>query len=233
MRIRLLALFLLCPAGVLCAQGSPTQSQFWPEVDAYVGLNKSSRLFFNYSATRSNGLETYNDGLVGGHFDFYALRFFRERERKHPDMARLRILMLRGGYNFSESPPGSSNPYTKHIPTFEGTVRAQLPREILLADRNRGDLTVENGVFKPVYRNRLRLERPFKGGKFELSPYAEAEVFYEYQYDAFTRFQFSGGLEWSLNRHFVLQPYYLRQRYTRSSPNNVNVLGLTLQVYLH
>jgi hypothetical protein len=228
-RIKQLGFAIFCAAGVLCAQNPITQSQFWPEVDTYIGVNSYSRFYFNYLGTRSNHLETYDDGQIGAHFDFYVRRFLKERVRQHPDVSRLRVLMFRSGYDYGRSPGGGS----KHIPTFEATARAQLGWQLLLADRNRGDLTIDNGVFKPVYRNRLRLERPFKTGRFELSPYADAEAFYEYQYDAFTRFRFSGGVEWSLNRHFVLQPYYLRQRDTRSSPNNLNVVGLILQVYLH
>jgi hypothetical protein len=223
---------VFCFASVLCAQTSSTQSQFWPEGDTYVALNGFSRLFFNYIGTRTSDPETYDNGLVGGHYDFYFLRFVRGRTRAHPDVSRVRVLMFRAGYDFSQTPAGNPKPYTKHIPTFEATARAHLPWEMLLADRNRGDLTIENGVFKPVYRNRLRLERPIKTGKHELSPYADAEAFYEYQYDAFARFRFSAGVEWSLNRHFVLQPYYLRERDTRPSPGNLNVLGLILQVYI-
>jgi hypothetical protein len=64
-------------------------------------------------------------------------------------------------------------------------VRALLPWGINLWNRNRGDLKFVNGLFNPVYRNRLQFEKPLKTGRLGLIAYAYAEAFYDTRYGKF------------------------------------------------
>lgn len=228
----LAGILLLTPI-LLRAQNSDTRRELWPEADLYVNLNESSRLYFQYSATRESQLSDYANGQVGGYFDYYLLPLVRKRLRDMPDAARDKFLMFRVGYLYSRTPATASKPPSAdHIPTVEVDPRAPLPWDILLTDRNRLELRVVKGDFEPQYRNRLRLERSFRTGGFALTPYADTEVFYNWKYDAFDEVRYTAGLEWKVARFLVLEGYYTRQRDTKSSPEYVNALGLTAQVYL-
>jgi Protein of unknown function (DUF2490) len=217
--------------GILDAQSSNTREEFWPELDAYVRLNEKSRLFFQYSATREKDLMTKADGQIGGFLDVYMLPVFRRRLREDPDASRDKFLMFRVGYAYSPTPSGSSTPSTEHIPTIAATGRAPLPWGSILSDRNRGDLRFVNGVFTPRYRNRLRIERTVKQGRFLLTPYIDAEVFYDWRYDAFNEFRYSAGMNWSVARFLAVEGYYTRERDTKSSPEYVNAAGVKVQFY--
>lgn len=227
-----LAFVVTCVGGVLNAQNS-TRNESWPEVDAYVGLNDKSRLFFQYSGTRQDELRTYADGQVGGFFEFYTLPLLRRRLREQPDASRDKLLMFRVGYAYYRSPAGGdAKASISHIPTIEATSRFPLPLGMLLSDRNRGDLRMMNGEFAPRYRNRLKFERAFEVRPFLLTPYADTEVFYDWRYDKFNEVRYAGGVEWSITHFLMIDLYYTRQHTTTSSPKFVNALGGKLEFYL-
>jgi hypothetical protein len=226
---------VLCLMPILCAarlQAQDTRNEFWPEVDVYLKLNEKSRLFLFYSATKLDQRATHADGSLGGHLDFYTLPLFGRRLlQQHTDVARSNSFMLRVGYLFSRTPSGSTDPFTEHTPTVETHWRFSLPGSMLLTDRNRADFRFVDANYQPRYRNRLKLERTFKAGRLELTPYGHAEAFYDWRFDKFHRFRYSAGAEVALGRQVVFEGYYLRQRDTVSSPHHVNATGLALQFY--
>jgi hypothetical protein len=217
---------------LLQAQTSDTRRELWPEADVYVNLNSESRFYFTYSATRESDLSDYANGQVGGYYDFYILPLARRRLRETPDAARDKFLMFRVGYAYSRTPPGASKSSIQQIPTVEADPRAPLPWDMLLTDRNRLEFRIVNGDFEPEYRNRLRVERSFRTGRFVLTPYTDVEAFYSWKYHAFDEVRYTAGLEWQVVRFLVLEGYYTRERDTKSSPQYVNALGLTLQLHL-
>ena len=168
----------------------------------------------------------YADGSFGAHLDFYTLPLFGRRLlQQHNDVARSKSFMLRVGYLFSRTPSGSTDPFTEHTPTVETHWRFPLPGSMLLTDRNRVDFRLVDGDYQPRYRNRLKLERTFKAGRVDLTPYGHAEAFYDWRFDKFHRFRYAAGAEVSLGRHLVFESYYLRQNDTVSSPQYVNAVG--------
>ena len=222
---------LLLPAAAIPAQNSETQTQFWPEVDAYVHLNAKARLLFQYSATRRDDLHTYAEGQAAGFLDIYGLPALQSFDRMHSDKSKNKLLMFRAGYVFSKTPASSGKVTTEHTPTFLADLRFHLPFKLVVSERNRGDLRYINGVFTPRYRNRVKVERGFRTGRFELAPYGMAEAFYDWRYDAFNRYRYTGGGEWTLNRHIILDASYVRQRDTKSKPEFVNAIAAKLYVY--
>jgi Protein of unknown function (DUF2490) len=232
---RILIRVVLWLMPILCVprlQAQDTRNEFWPEFDVYLKLNEKSRLFFLYSATKLDQRATHADGTLGGHLDFYTLPLFGRRLLLHrADAARSKSFMLRAGYLFSRTPSGSTDPFTEHTPTVETHWRFPLPGSMLLTDRNRADFRFVDGDYQPRYRNRLKLERTFKAGRLDLTPYGHAEAFYDWRFDKFHRFRYSAGAEVLLGRHVIFEGYYLRQRDSVSSPQHVNAVGLALQFY--
>lgn len=223
----------LALAGPLAAQDSrpKTFDQLWPEVDVFVKVNDAARLFFLWAGTRTEE-GGYTDGQAGVHVDLFVPPFlFKDRVSRHPDIAKNKFLTVRLGYLFGTTPSKSSSPFTEHTPTAESNSRFYL-RNFLLTNRNRIDLRFKDGVFTPRYRVRLKIERTFQIRKTALTPYAHAEAFYDWRYNAFHRFRYCAGTELEITRRIVLESYYMRQVDPRSDPRAENIAGLALQFYL-
>ncbi len=224
-------LAFLAMACSLSGQTQGSQREFWPELDVFLNLNQDSRLYFMYSGTRESDLTDYANGQLAGYFDYFLLPMPGEKPRQRPNSPRYKFLMLRGGLDYSRNRVAGSNTLTKYIPTIMVDARFALPWHFLLAERNRGDLTVVNGVFAPVYRNRLRFGRPFQAGRFQLLPFVDAEAFYSAQAGEFNQFRYSSGLDWVVTRRVIIEPYYTRQHNVKISVPNVNALGIKLELY--
>jgi len=59
------------------------------------------------------------------------------------------------------------------------TPRFYFPKHVLITSRSRGDLRFLDGVFTPRFRQRLKLERTFELKRTALTPYGQAEAFYD------------------------------------------------------
>lgn len=140
-------------------------------------------------------------------------------------------LMFRGGLEYGRTAVGTSEPKAVYTPLILIDTRFRLPGQFLLAERNRGDFKVVNGVFSPVYRNRVRLGRLLQTRRFKLAPYVDAEAFYSAQADEFNQFRYSAGLNWVITRRVILDGYYTRQHNVKISSPNVNALGIKLELY--
>jgi hypothetical protein len=226
------SLLILLLVVVVPAWAQESETQFWPEINAFVKLNEKARLYFIYSATRQDNLVEYSDGQAGGYLDYYTIPLLGRNARHYTDAARNKSLMIRTGYMLDRTPRNSEESSVTHMPTIEAHYRLYLPEKIMLSDRNRMDFKITNGDYRPRYRNRLKIERTFKAGRFELNPYAHVEAFYDWHYNQFNRFRYTGGVEWTLTRRIILESYYTRQRDTAPSAKHVNAIGVVLQFYL-
>jgi hypothetical protein len=210
--------------------GEKKFDQFWPETDVYVNLNGSSRLYLLWSGTRTEEAG-YTDGQAGVHIDWFLPPFFfKDRVSRHPDIAKNKFLTLRLGYLFGTTPKSSTNPFTEHTPTVEANSRFYFAH-LLLSNRNRFDLRFINGVFTPRYRNRLKIEGTIPIKNMGLTPYAHAEAFYDWRYNAFHRFRFAAGGELEVTKRVVVESYYMRQIDSRSEPRGENIAGVALQLF--
>src|SRR4030095_9536725 len=116
-------------------------------------------------------------------------------------------------------------------PAAQPVWRFQPPGTMRQPDRSRLDFRLVDGDYQPRYRNRLKLERTFKAGRVDLTPYSHAEAFYDWRFDKFHRFRYAAGAEVSLGKHLILESYYLRQNDIVSAPKYVNAVGVALQFY--
>jgi hypothetical protein len=62
-------------------------------------------------------------------------------------------------------------------------------------------------------------------------PYAQAEFSYDTRFDAWTQQVYQFGAEIELTKRWRIEPYYARQKNTRSSPALTDRLGLVLKYY--
>ena len=125
-----------------------------------------------------------------GNFAYYlevGLRPVLRRDlRNHPDVYRNRFLTMRAGHLYQT---GLTNGQSSsgHTGILELSSRYRLPGDLVIADRNRGEFRFFKGKpFYTRYRNRLRLERDVRFGRFTCTPYGYGEVFYDTRYDLWT-----------------------------------------------
>jgi hypothetical protein len=229
--VAVLPLLLRLSASVATGQQAEADAanEFWPEINVFVNLNGNSRLFFVYSGTKQESLGAYADGQTGVYIDYWAVPTFRPR-RAQADASRSKLLLVRTGYLLS-TPRSGSTAATEHMLSYELTGRVPLPRALLLSDRNRMDLRWVDGDFRWRYRNRLKLERTFSVGRFDVTPYAHGEVFYNIDPGTWTRLRYAVGSEWSITKRIVLEGYFLRQNDWGSVPQFVNATGMAVQFY--
>jgi hypothetical protein len=219
------------PSVAAAAQPSAGTIEFWPEFDLFIQLNQESRIFAMYTATKSANLGEYANGQVGLYYDYWMVRPLRKPLISYFDPSRSKVLMLRVGYLLNR-PKNNSGNATEHTATVEVNSRAQLPANLLLSMRNRLDLGWVAGDPNHRYRNRLKLDWTFNAGRFQFTPYAHAEVFYDFKEGRWTRFRYAAGAEWYITKRFALEGYYLRQNTWREVPQFVNGLGVVFQVHL-
>jgi hypothetical protein len=209
------------------AAAQDVTTQFWPEIDTYVRLSDSMRIYVPISKTREGTDDSDQDGTTGIYFDYYALPIAKQWFRGPADASRSRRLLLRAGYAYTAG--GDGQPATNTI-TGELTGRQPLPWEILGSLRNRFDLNFTGGDFDPRYRVRLKLERNVAIGKPSLTPYVYGEFFYSFDDGDWFRTRATAGLEFHIWERFVPEVYF--QRDFNLGTSDVNGVGLVLSIYL-
>jgi hypothetical protein len=164
-----------CTAVLIASSVLPAIAQtipVWPEIDTYLKLNDTTRLYFLATAVQESREST--EGEFGVNIDVQ----LKPLKRKTPllefrlDESKNRLLMTRIGYRYLPSYTGGS---AEQRGVLEGTARVPLIDflgHLLLSDRNRVDLRFIDGEFSWRYRNRLSAEREFSIGHVRLNPYA-------------------------------------------------------------
>ncbi len=170
-----------------------------------------------------------------GDFAFYvetALKpVFRQELRERPDVYRDKYLTLRAGYRYQTSLTNASSA-SESRGILELTSRYELPWQLVISDRNRGDFRfIEGQPFSTRYRNRLRLERDVQYHSLSCTPYVYDEIFYDTRYDRWTLNLYSLGVQFPIGLHVILEPYYLRQDGSHSTPAHINAVGFKFNLY--
>lgn len=207
-----------------------SQSNFWPEVDAYLSLSSRSRLFF--IAQLSTDQDTRQiQGQFGPNLDFY-LRPFLRRSLRDLDPAKSKLLTFRIGYRYLPSLRGDGP--TENRPIAELTPRFKMPLAVLLSDRSRVDFRFISGKpFSWRYRNRATLERNFSIRDYRFTPYVRGELFYDSRFDKIAKNSFIIGSVFPLNRRMEVQFHYDDQRDSSTArPFHVRGAGLILGFFL-
>jgi hypothetical protein len=170
-----------------------------------------------------------------GEFAFYvatALKpVFRQELREQPDVYKNKYLVLRAGYRYQTSLTNASSA-SESRGILELTSRYMLPWQLVISDRNRGEFRfIEGQPFSTRYRNRLRLERDVHYHSLSCTPYVYDEIFYDTRYDQLTPKLYALGAEFPVGLHVILEPYYLRQNGSHSTPPHINAVGIKLNLY--
>jgi hypothetical protein len=203
-------------------------SQFLPEVDAYVGINTSSQLWFQVKDTREDQAPTQVE--IGPSFDFFFKPLVKLSDATVFDLdkSKNRLVVLSVGYRVLPSP---GNPTENRI-LLMATSNLPLKGTVLVADRNRLEINFTNGNVSWRYRNRITLQRTIAMRSYHPSLNASAEFYYNSRYDKWSTTAIYGGAIFPVGKKIELNPYYEHQNSTGLSPNQqINALGLILNLF--
>jgi len=220
---------LLLLVAVSPALAGETQTELDPELDVFVKLSKTLRLFVQGTFTRNLTVST-SDGSIAVNLDITVKPILR-RELREADWERDRYLWFRIGYYLSGSLNGEGWGSTEDRGIIEMTGRAPLPLTFWLVNRVRVDLRYMNTDFSARFRERLGIERQVIVFGVITVPYAEAEVSYDTQYDAWNQQRYQAGSEIGLTEHWRIEPYYARQENQRAEPAHLNIVGFIVKTY--
>lgn len=139
-------------------------------------------------------------------------------------------LVVGAGYEYLWTEQAGTTTAEDRI-VIDVTPRYRPVRRLLVDVRNRAELRWVNGEYSTRFRTRLTAERDIPVRNFRFTPYASAEFSYDFASNGWDEQQYTVGVEWPYRRAFMLQTYYLFQ-HSISAPDNVNVVGVTLNFYI-
>ncbi len=222
------AALFACLGARVSGQTPETAGEFWPTIDIHAQLRSDVRLL------AIGGLESGEDFAYRQWFAGAGLGYQWERFSKpHPaniDPDKEHVLVAGVGYEYLDTVQSGSTKRENRL-VVEATPRLRPPFELLVSDRNRVEFRWVNGDYSTRYRNRVTVERDFLIREFHLAPYASAELFYDGANHWYEE-RYAAGLQLPYKRSFKFSAYYLRQNCTTCSPAHLNVVGMTVDVFL-
>jgi hypothetical protein len=204
--------------------------EFWPEANLYRNLGPTTRIYL-VTAFATGGKEATSRTLdVAGYFDLTLEPIFFRSLRKE-DWRSRKYLWVRLGYDhvFKGEHGNPVPPENRGIVSLQA--RAYLPAGILVEGRARADLRWIDGDYSTRYRFRIEVNREFIVRGRSMTPYFQAETFYDTRYDGWARQLYQVGAEVQLTEHFRVEPYVARQVDDLPADSALNALGFVARWY--
>jgi hypothetical protein len=82
------------------------------------------------------------------------------------------------------------------------------------------------------YRNRVRLEHPFKIQKHQFTFFVADEAFCDWSLHDWVRNRFGAGADHAFNKHVTGELYFMRQNDGRTRPGDINIVGTIMRFRL-
>jgi hypothetical protein len=217
--------FLVC---FVCLPARAQDTQFIPEVDAYLKLNSVVRTYVQAKDDREGGDST--QFAIGPSIQFYLKPLIKLKHVTAFDLddSKSRALVVEAGYRYIDEPSAP----TENRMVLAITSNLPMKAGFHISDRNRADLDWKKGVFTWRYRNRPTLQRTFSIHSYHLIPYVSAELFYESQYSKISTTSLYAGCLFPVGKHVEFNPYYEHDNNTNKHPNKqVNSAGLAVYFF--
>jgi hypothetical protein len=206
-----------------------TGKEFWPEADIFFRLNDTARILFVAAMANNRDVEN-REAEFSAFLDIFVPRFRPVLFRRISDLddARARRIVLRGGYRYVRSLDADA-PAAEHRLQTDATLRWALPAHLLTSFRGRAEYRFED-EFSWRFRNELKFERD-RIGRYPVTPYASAEMFYGSNFDTISRWRYTAGIVFTVGSHWAVEPYYTRQIAKHPEFRTTNAAGLTVSLY--
>ena len=207
---------------------APAQSTnvFWSQVDTYVGLTPNTDLMF-LAAGSPGASGTHPQLVLGPNFDLQLWPFLSHIKSSNPE--RRNHLSFRVGYRYARNLYGHD--YVQNNGVLELTPRFPLPLKLQVSDRNRIDLRGLHTGFTWRYRNRLTLARTFDISRFNVTPYADAEIFYNCETGQWGQYSYAFGAFSKVTEKVQVESFF-RRRITIIEPvTTTNIVEVKLSLF--
>jgi hypothetical protein len=213
-----------------------TLTEFWPELDVFVQLDGSKRLFLLGAITRAAETGTSTEATFGVHLDWFPAGLPRRLLDVAPGLDGRWSLWTRVGYNHVAA-WNASAPSEERL-LLEATLRSEPSwGSVRLANRSRLDLRAIGDQASWRYRNRTRVERtwtlrgadaPTRGPFSAVTPYAMLEFFWDSRESDWSRRLRQFGIEFEMAHERSIDVYLARQDDLREAGARLWVGGFAL-----
>ena len=225
--LALVAALVLSPGVVYAQSGDPVE--FWGELNLFKKVNPTTRLYFVVADTKGKESEFRTVDLAG--FVDLTLGPQLPRRRQKQDWQTRKYLWVRIGYDhiFKAENQTRTAQENRGIVALYG--RVHLPGAILFEARPRADLRWIEGSYSTRYRLRFEVNRDFTVLDRVVTPYFQAEYFYDTRYDGWSRDLYQMGAEIGVTGHFRVEPSVVRQLDKLPSPSGLYALSFVARWY--
>jgi hypothetical protein len=224
-------LFILLPltAMVTRAQTSASEKEVWPQVIASFELTPKTRL--QVYGQRQNGEEFgYLQNKFGAMMNF-SMRRLIKLPHEEIDKENEYTVVIGAGYEYLQTNQNGDAKRENRL-VLQGTAHLLPALRVLLTNRNRVEFRWNNGTYDFRYRNKTVINRNLKLNGFRFTPYISGELFWDRNHHSWNENQYSFGVQFPYKKILMLDTYYLHQNCTTCTQPHVDVLGLTLNLYL-
>jgi hypothetical protein len=225
----MIVILFLVPCSRSLAQLSAKTQEAWPSVDAYYRINPKWRLYGTFGGTKLEE-SSYTDGALGVFVDYFTFPFGILRSG-HSDSLPGKFIWLRGGYQYSATPPSVEDPFKESMIVTEANARFYLPYKMLLTVKNRFDWRVNNGDFKARYRPRLMVEKDLRTEYLFFTSYGFVEYFANFGSGNVNRFRTQLGVEFRVTKIINYEVFWNHQFANKPEIQEVDAFGMCLKIY--
>lgn len=212
-------------------------TEFWPEINAYIGIDERSRLMLSAAATRAMegqwtpGNASTQNAQFTLNYD-YTLAPILRRDVPRAEWSKNRLLWARLGFEYGTSGSSGDDSFRSYSGTVELNSRYPTPGNLWLTSRLRVDFRDVNADSSQRYRVRVGGEWDTAVAEHPVTPYSSLEFIYDTRYDKWSRMTLKAGLETPIAEHWRVEPY-LSLQFNKPDDELDRVLGigLTFKVY--
>lgn len=218
----------ICCSTLAWGQGSSTETEIWPEVDAHIQLPSHLRVLTFAGIEQGIGYpfqQWYAAAALG-----YQFKPIMREHLSNIDPDKEHYLVFGGGYEFLRTAQSGNVRHENRI-TIDATPGFRPSARFLVRDRNWVELRWIDGTYSTTYRNLLVAERDFLERGFRFTPYGSAEFFYDGSAHAWNEEWYTAGIQFPIRRIAMVETYYRREHCTTCTPTNWNAAGITLNLY--
>jgi hypothetical protein len=235
--LRIWLVVWLASMSVAAHAGDSTTYEFWPEINAYVGLGERSRLMFSAAGTRAmegdvdERFLSVQDAQFTLNLD-YTLAPILRRDVPRAEWSKNRLLWARLGYEYGTSANSGADSFRSNTGIVELNVRYPVEGTLWLTSRMRVDLRDINGEASQRYRLRVGAEWDTLAFEHPIAPYTSVETLYDTRYQKWSRVTLKAGLETPIGGNWRIEPYLaLQLNRPDAELSRVLGLGLSFKVY--
>ena len=213
------------------AQLALKSQEVWPSIDFYYKINPKFRLYGTAGGTKLDE-SSYTDGAIGVFVDYFTFPFTHILRPDHAEDLPGKFVWLRGGYQYSATPPSAEDPFKESMIVTEANFRFYLPYSILLTTRNRFDWRFNNGDFNGRYRPRLALEKDLRTEFMTFTANGFAEYFINFGNSPVNRLRTQLGIEIRVTKRINYEVFWNHQFANQPEIQEVDAFGMCLKIYM-